>query len=193
MNSQSESNASEVYPFLKASTAARDFTVVSRIERAIIHWGYFTRGGRLCGGPNCAACREGMKPENRWILRLEESRSSSYLFEARPRLQASIAEIALMQQRGESALVRIWRAGSAPNHPIDLDILRAVSFPQLFCVTRLISRVYEPAMLIREAQNNTVSQAPSGLGHIQDTGFEDSVFRTLEDSGFEPGDYSCKD
>lgn len=154
---------------LKSSTVARDFLVMSRIQPARIHWGFAGPGGRHCGGSSCLPCREGMNSEERFVLRLLEVGGSEYLFEARPRLQAVIREVARLQLDGQSAVLRIRKDGQFVNSPISAEIIRAVNCPNLYSVSRLIERFYQPAIRVVEREVITMDNLPAPLVRIQDT------------------------
>lgn len=160
--------------FLKPSTVARDFLVMSRIQPARIHWGFAGPGGRHCSGADCLACREGMKSEVRFLLRLLETGGSEYLFEARSRVEPVIAQVARLQLERKSAVIRIRKDGQYINSPISVELLREVLLPNLYDVSRLIQANYAPAVRVKEQEIITTNDLPSELVRIQDT--QDSMF-----------------
>lgn len=142
------SGASDV-PFLRVSTVPREFIVVGRVQRVWMHYGYACSGGRLCSGEDCAACRDGHVAEQRAIWRLEEGDGTNYLLESRPRLSRLVGEIEALQASRRTAVLQLWRVSEHRNAAIEGRFLREIAYPELYDLSRLVDRLYQPAMRIQ--------------------------------------------
>lgn len=175
--------------FVRVSTVPRSFLVVGRVARVEMHYGYLCNGGRLCSGVTCSACREGLKPEIRHLVRLEEADRTHYLWEARPRLAALLAEVEAYQASGRTVELELWRARSAPNAPIEARILAVVAYPDLYDLERLVVSCYQPPIRIAEPPRLDPDRPRSPVVGIQDTavsaGFSNEV--GVRDSDLRPG------
>lgn len=148
--------------YLEASTAPRELLVVSRIRGQWIHWD--GPPGRICGETNCRLCRDGWRPEKRWILRLESAEHFEYLLQARERHTPVLDQLEAMQQRGRTGVVEVYRAGTARNSPIQIRTLREVAYPELYEILPLELKTWRaPVLVTAEAEPNGWHSAPSEL------------------------------
>lgn len=129
-------------PILRASTVPREVLLVSLIHTCTGHWDTNSGGFRWCAKESCAYCRDGWRPEDRYLMRLEDEQQEPWLFEARSRLSSVVRELQSFLLQGRTAWLRLEKEGPRPNSPVRLDILRVVSHTQLYDILPLFKAMY---------------------------------------------------
>jgi hypothetical protein len=160
-------------PFYRASTVPREFEIVSKVMPIRMHWDQTANQGRLCGRSLCALCREGMKSEIRWLIRLAESEDSHYLMEFRTRHREFCESASEIQSRGLAVVVAVFRDGTLRNSPVEGRILREGVLKPLFDLRRLVDACYLAPLLVKEGPRVEPGESLPELGQVQDTRFRD--------------------
>jgi hypothetical protein len=162
-------------PFYRASTVPRVFEVVSRLRPIRMHWDQTANRARVCGRHVCALCRDGMKSEIRWLLRLQETPDSHYLLELRERHRSFCEEVSAVQDRNLSAVVSVFRDGTLRNSPVECQLLREGVATALFDLRRLVDACYLPPITLREGIRVEPDDPLPALGQVQDTRILDQI------------------
>ncbi len=102
-------------PIVRASTVGRIYKVVSMVHRVSMHWDTSVNKGRRCGDFWCDLCRQGFRPESRYLMRLEDPQGYPALFEGRERLRSVMVDLLEHQMAGSTCEVEIYRSSAAVN------------------------------------------------------------------------------
>lgn len=117
---------------LPEPTSVRWLTVGTSIQRVrcltrVHHWlGHFDFASRMkyrCQGAGCPFCDGGRLPEVYYVIGVQNSAGERFLLELRARHYPIAKELNEHESEGVGWKIQIYRAGTAKNSPIEIELL----------------------------------------------------------------------
>lgn len=104
--------------WFKPSERKQELLIVSEPYHWVSHWDVQLRRSRRCGGELCYLCHCGMEKQLRVVLLAIDREGKDTLFELRERHREKLDK----QGNLCGLRVKLWRAGSARNSPIEIQV-----------------------------------------------------------------------